>query len=86
MKLLLFIFQVGTVFCRVKGSQLGAFHPQAVVYCYREFKLRYHKNLKLLLIRIKELFEPIVLLNKKQKTKQNKKKSDGFLLSLKAIS
>ena len=38
------------------------------MYCYLEFKLRYLKNLKLFLIRVKELFEPIVL----------RKKGDGF--------
>ena len=38
--------------------------------CYLEFKLRYLKNLKLFCIRVKELFEPIVL----------RKKGDGFLL------
>ena len=42
------------------------------MYCYLEFKLRYLKNLKLFSIRVKELFEPIVL----------RKKGDGFLLFL----
>ena len=42
------------------------------MYCYLEFKLRYPKNLKLFSIKVKELFEPIVL-----------KKSDWFLLFLK---
>ena len=41
-----------------------------------EFKLRYLKNPKLFSIRVKELFEPIVL----------KKKGDGFALFLKAFS
>ena len=41
-----------------------------------EFKLSYLKILKLFSIRIKELFEPIVL----------RKKGDGFLLFLKAFS
>ena len=31
------------------------------MYCYLEFKLRYLKNLELFSIRVKELFEPIVL-------------------------
>ena len=44
----------------LKGSQLGAFCPYAIVYCYVEFKLSYLKNLKLLSIRIKESYEPIV--------------------------
>ena len=57
----------------MKGSQLGAFCPQAIVYCYLEFKLHYLKNLKLFSIRVKELFEPIVL----------QRKTDGFLLFLK---
>ena len=35
------------------------------MYCYLEFELHYHKNLKLFLIRVKELFEPIVLQKKK---------------------
>ena len=46
------------------------------MYCYIEFKLRYLKYLKLFSIRVKELFEPIVL----------RKKGDGFLLFLKAFS
>ena len=29
------------------------------MYCYLEFKLSYLKNLKLISIRVKELFEPI---------------------------
>ena len=63
--------------CQHKRSQLGAFCPWAIiVYCYFEFKLRYHRNMKLFSIRLKELFEPIVL----------RKKSDGFLLFLKAFS
>ena len=45
----------------VKVSQLDAFSPWAIVYCYLEFKLRYLKNLKLFSIRVKELSEPIVL-------------------------
>ena len=49
----------------VKGSHLGAFCPQAIVYCYLEFKLRYLENLKLFLIRVKELLESIVLRKKK---------------------
>ena len=35
------------------------------MYCYLEFKLGYLKNLKLFLIRVKELFEPIVLRGEK---------------------
>ena len=31
------------------------------MYCYLEFKLHYLKNLKLFLIRVKEIFEPVVL-------------------------
>ena len=56
----------------VKCSQLDAFYPKAKVFCYFEFKLRLLKNLKLFSIRIKELFEPIVL----------REKGDGFLLFL----
>ena len=56
----------------IKGSQLSAFCPQAIVYCYHEFKLPYLKNQNLFSIRVKELFEPIVL----------RKKGDGFLLFL----
>ena len=39
------------------------------MYCYLEFKLRYlkKKNLKLFSIRVKELFEPIVLRGKKRR-------------------
>ena len=40
------------------------------MYCYLEFKLHYHKNLKLFSIRVKELFEPIVLPKKKKKKKR----------------
>ena len=67
----------------VKGSQLGTFCPWAIAYCYLEFILRYLKNLKLFSIRVKELFEPIVVLPQKQ---NKKKKSDRFLLFLKAFS
>ena len=38
-----------------------------IVYCDLEFKLRYLKNLKLFLIRVKELFEPMVLRKKEKK-------------------
>ena len=48
------------------------------MHYYLEFKLGYLKNLKLFSIRVKELFEPIVL--------RKKKKSDGFLLFFKAFS
>ena len=48
----------------IKGWQLHAFSPSAIVYCYLEFKLRYLKNLKLFSIRVKELSEPIVLWRK----------------------
>ena len=47
-----------------KGSQLDAFSPWAIVYCYLEFKLSYFKNLKLFSIGVKELSEPIVLWRK----------------------
>ena len=36
------------------------------MYCYLEFKLHYLKNLKSFSIRIKELFEPIVLGKRRQ--------------------
>ena len=58
-----------------KGSQLDAVCPQAIVHCYLEFKLRYVKNLKLFSIRVKELFEPIVL---RKKTIVLRKKTTGF--------
>ena len=38
-----------------------------MVYCYHEFKLRYLKNQKLFSIRVKELFEPIVLKKKRRR-------------------
>ena len=60
----------------IKGSHLGTFCQYAIVHCYLEFKLHYLKNLKLFSIRVKELFEPIVL----------RKKGDGFLLFEKACS
>ena len=47
----------------LKGTQLGAFGPWAIGYCYLEFKLRCLKNLILFSIRVKELFEPIVYEN-----------------------
>ena len=37
------------------------------MYCYLEFKLSYLKNLKLFSIRVKELFEPIVLRKKRRR-------------------
>ena len=40
------------------------------MYCYLEFKLSYLENMKLFSIRVKELFEPIVL----------RKKATGFAL------
>ena len=49
---------------RIDESQLGAFCPLAIMFCYLEFKLRYFTNLKLFSIRVKELFEPIVLRKK----------------------
>ena len=51
------------------------------MYCYHEFKLRYLKNQKLFSIRVKELFEPIVL----QKKKKKKKKGDEFFAHFKGI-
>ena len=39
-------------------------HRLYIVYCYLEFKLRYLKNLQLFSIRVKELFQPIVLRKK----------------------
>ena len=62
--------QINLIF---KGSQLDAFCPMAIVHCYLEFKLRYLKNLKLFsinMIRIKELFEPVVLRKKKKKNRR----------------
>ena len=44
--------------------------------CYLKFKLRYLKNLKLFSIRVKKIFEPIVL----------RRKGDEFLLFLKAFA
>ena len=46
------------------------------MYCYLEFKLCYLKSLKLFSIRVKELFEPIVL---------RKKKVAGFFVLFKRI-
>ena len=46
------------------------------MYCYLKFKLCYLKTLKLFAIRVKELFELIVL----------QKKANRFLLFLKAFS
>ena len=66
---------LGKWYIHLKGSQLGVFCPQAIGYCYHEFKLRYFKNQKLFSVRVKELFEPIVPW----------KKGDGFLLFLKSV-
>ena len=52
--------------CWFKGSQLDTFCPQAIVYCYIEFKLRYLENLKLFSIRVKQLFEPVYLRKKRR--------------------
>ena len=41
------------------------------MYCFFEFKLCYLKNLKLFSIRVKELFEPIVLQKKNRKERKN---------------
>ena len=60
----------------IKGSQLGAFCSEAIVYCYHGFKLHYLKNQKLFSIRVKELFWPIVMW----------KLGNRFLLFLKAFS
>ena len=42
-----------------KNMPVTALIGHSVAYCYLEFKLSYLKNLKLFLIRVKELFEPI---------------------------
>ena len=47
-----------------------------VLYYYLEFKLRYLKILKLFSIRVKELFEPIIIVLAKKK----KKKAMGLAL------
>ena len=44
---------------KLKGSQLDAFCPYAIVYL--EFKVQYLKNLKLFSISVKELSELVVL-------------------------
>ena len=54
------------VFGVLKGSQLNALCPKAIVYCYHEFTLRYLKNLKSFSIRVKEIFEPIVCKNSRR--------------------
>ena len=61
-----FFFFFFLLFFLLKGSQLGTFCPQTLAYCYLEFKLRYLKNMKLFSIRVKELFEPIVLRKKRR--------------------
>ena len=48
----------------LRGHNWVHFAHRLLVYCYLEFKLRYLINLKLFLIRVKELFEPIVLRKK----------------------
>ena len=63
----------------VKKKKKNILHIGHIVHCYFEFKLTYLKNLKLFSIRVKELFDPIVL-------RKKKKKGDWFLLFLKAFS
>ena len=63
----------------LRGHNWVHFAHRLIVYSYLEFKLRCHRNLKLFSIRVKELFEPIVL-------HTQKKKGDEFLLFLKAFS
>ena len=50
---------------RDNNAQKGIFAQSVelinLVYCYLEFKLSYLKNLKLFSIRVKELFETMVL-------------------------
>ena len=62
-------------FLKLRGHNCVHF-VQTIVYCHLQFELRYLKNLKLFLIRVKELLEPIVL----------RRKGDGFLLFLKILS
>ena len=62
----------------LKGSQLGTFCPEAVMYCYLEFKLRYPKNLKLFSMRVKSLFLAYSLRRKKEEKKKEKKRTTGF--------
>ena len=54
----IFFFFAPTLY--LQDSKLVALCPQAIVYCYLEFKLRYLKNLKLFSIKVKEFFEPMV--------------------------
>ena len=48
----------------LKGHNWVHFAHRLLVYCYLEFRFHYLKNLKLFSIRVKELFEPIVLQKK----------------------
>ena len=52
----------------LRGHNWTHFVQRAIVYCYLEFELRYLENLKLFLIRVKEIFEPLVLQKKKKKS------------------
>ena len=53
----------------LRGHNCVHFAHKLLVYCYHEFKLRYDlKNQKLFSIRVKELFEPIVVRKKKKAT------------------
>ena len=60
----------GFIKLQIKGLQLGALCPKAIVYCYFEFKRSYPKNLQLFAIRVEEFFQPIVF----------QRKGDGFNL------
>ena len=56
-----------SISCFLRGHNWVQFAHRPIVYWYLEFKLRYHKNLKLFSIRVKELSEPIALWKKKKR-------------------
>ena len=49
----------------VQGVTTDEFCPYIKVYCYLELKHCYLKNMNLLSIRVKELFEPIIVWQRK---------------------
>ena len=73
------MFFFGCLWRSLRGHNWVHFAHSALL---PEFKRRYLENLKLFLIRVKELFEPTVVKKKKKK----KKKGDGCLLFLKTLS
>ena len=63
----------------IKGSQLGVFFPQAIVYCYLVFKTLLSWKPEIVFNYTKRIIRAFSFA-KQNKTKQNKKKSNRLLL------